>query len=141
MIGMFLQIFAFRIKMLNGDLCAGLIVHTKISEGLLVELVGTISYSGLNRTFISKMSLLSDKEQESTSKDLNPAGLLKTRRKQASEELCCQYNALSKSSAKVRERKIGDDNNRKLSSFLRITKQHVKTLKACGRGETLHARQ
>ena len=53
MIGMFPQIFAFRIEMLNGDLCAGLIVHTKISEGLLVELVGTILYSGLNRTFIS----------------------------------------------------------------------------------------
>lgn len=127
--------------MLNGDLCAGLIVHTKISEGLLVELVGTISYSGLNRTFISKMSLLSDKEQESTSEDLNPAGLLKTRRKKASEELRCQYNALLKSSAKVRERKIGDNNNRKLSSFLRITKQRVKTLQACGRGEIIHARQ
>ena len=50
MIGMLPQfvslcIFAFRIKILNGKPCAGLIVSTKISEGLLAKLVGTISYS------------------------------------------------------------------------------------------------
>ena len=40
-----LCIFAFRIKILDGNPCAGLIVSTKISEGLLAELVGTIPYS------------------------------------------------------------------------------------------------
>lgn len=87
------------------------------------------------------MSLLSDKGQESTRKNLNLAAWLETSRKQAIRELRCQNNALFKSSAKVRERKIGDNNNRKLSSFLNITKQHVKTLEACGRGEILYARR
>ena len=35
----------------------------------------------------------------------------------------------------VRERIIGDNYKRKLSSFLRIAKHHMRTLQACGRGK------
>ena len=58
MIGMFPQIFAFRIKMLNGDLCAGLIFHTKISEGLLVELRGVTMHVACSGPLTSRRALV-----------------------------------------------------------------------------------